>query len=50
MPVAPDRAVPVQAGTQPPGLSAQSLKLWLAAAYYRRCADELAVRDSRVSL
>jgi len=46
MPVAP----PIKAAAAPAGLSADSLRLWRAATYYRRRADELAVKDSRVSL
>jgi hypothetical protein len=33
----------------PAGLSARSLKLWLAAVQYRRRADELAVISDKVS-
>ena len=33
----------------PAGLSARSLKLWLAAVQYRRRADELALKSEKVS-
>jgi hypothetical protein len=45
MPVAPS----TKAESAPAGLSTRSLSLWLAAAQYRRRADELAARESQAA-